>query len=94
MGERCGTGNPAGGTVSASTWDWMDSALLYHLSRESTSYAGVLLDKDGSMEWPRWKKQTQQSHSFSIFFMISNGLHDVTCVPPDHLPYFRMKLYT
>jgi hypothetical protein len=58
MGERCGTGSPAGGTVNASTWDWMDSAPLYHLSRESIAYAGVFLDKDGSMKWHRQKKQT------------------------------------
>ncbi len=56
MGERFGTGNPAGGTVNASTWDWMDSAPLYHLRRESTAYAGVLLDTDYSMKWCRQKK--------------------------------------
>ncbi len=56
--ERCGTGNPAGSMVNASMWDWMDSAPLYHLRRESTAYAGVLLDTDGSMKWCRWKKWT------------------------------------
>jgi hypothetical protein len=50
MDERCDTGNPEGGMVNASTWDWIDSAPLYHLSKESTTYAGVLLDKDGSMK--------------------------------------------
>jgi hypothetical protein len=58
MGERCGTGNPAGGTVNASMWHWMDSAPQYHLNRESTAYAGVLLDEDGSMKWHRQKKRT------------------------------------
>jgi hypothetical protein len=53
MGERFGTGNPAGGMVNAFMWDWMDSAPLYHPRRESTAYAGVLLDKDISMKWRR-----------------------------------------
>ncbi len=58
MGERCGIGNPARGMVNASTWDWMDGAPVYHLSREPTAYARILLDKDGSMKWCRQKKQT------------------------------------
>ncbi len=58
MGERCGTGNSAGGTVNAFTWDWMDRAPIHHLRRESKAYAGVLLDTDGSMKWRRWEKQT------------------------------------
>jgi hypothetical protein len=31
MGERIGTGNPAGGTVNAFAWDWIDGAPLHHL---------------------------------------------------------------
>ncbi len=58
MGERCGTGNPAGVMVNASRWVWMDSAWLYHLRRKSTAYAGVLLDTDVSMKWHRQKKRT------------------------------------
>ncbi len=58
MGERCSTGDPAGGTVNASTWDWVDNAPEYHLSIESTAYAGVLLEKDGSMKWCRRKERT------------------------------------
>ena len=50
IGERIGTGNPAGFTVNASTWDWIDGAPLHHLKRVSTAYAGVLLDTDGSMK--------------------------------------------
>jgi hypothetical protein len=57
MGERIGTGNPAGGTVNASAWNWLDGAPLHHLRRVSTAYAGVLLDTDGSMKWRRQKKQ-------------------------------------
>ena len=56
MGERIGTGNLAGGTVNTFAWDWIDGALLHHLRRESTAYAGVLLDTDGSMKWHRQKK--------------------------------------
>ena len=55
MGERIGKGNPAGGTVNAVTWDWIDGAPPRHLRRESTTYAGVLLDTDGSMKWCRRK---------------------------------------
>ncbi len=58
MGERIGTGNPAGGTVNAVEWDWIDGAPLRHLRRESTTHAGVLLDTDGSMKWHRRKKRT------------------------------------
>ena len=57
MGERIGTGNPAGNTVNAATWDWIDGAPLHHLRRASTTYAGVLLDTDGSMKWRRQKKR-------------------------------------
>jgi len=57
MSERIGTGNPAGGTVNAVAWDWIDGAPLRHLRRESTTYAGVLLDTDGSMKWHRQKKR-------------------------------------
>jgi len=57
MGKRIGTGNPAGSKVNAVTWDWIDGALLHHLRRESTTYAGVLLDADGSMKWHRQKKR-------------------------------------
>ena len=56
MGERIGAGNPAGGAVNAVAWDWIDGAQLHHLRRESTTYAGVLLDTDGSMKWRRQKK--------------------------------------
>ena len=55
MGERIGTGNPAGGAVNAFAWDWIDNTLLHHLRRVSTAYAGVLLDTDGSMKWCRQK---------------------------------------
>jgi hypothetical protein len=58
MGERLGTGNPAGCRVNAVTWDWiLDGAPLHHLRRESTTSAGVLLEKDGSMKWLRQKKR-------------------------------------
>ena len=57
MGERIGTDSPAGGTVNAVTWDWIDGAPLHHLRRESKTYAGVLLDTDGSMNWCRQKKR-------------------------------------
>ncbi len=57
MGERIGTGNPEGGTVNASAWDWLDGTPLHHLKRVSTAYTGVLLDTDGSMKWCRQKKQ-------------------------------------
>jgi hypothetical protein len=67
MGERIGTGNPAGGTVNAFAWDWIDGAPLHHLRRESTAYAGVLLDTDGSMKWRRRKKRAQQSYKFIIY---------------------------
>ena len=56
VGERIGTGNPAGGTVNAVAWDWIDGAPLHHLRRESTAYAGVLLDTYCSMKWSRQKK--------------------------------------
>jgi len=46
----------SGVMINAFMWDWMDGALLHHLRRESTAYAGVLLDKDGSMKWRRQKK--------------------------------------
>ena len=53
MGDRIGTGNPAGGAVNTVVWDWIDGAPLCHLRRESTTRAGVLLDTDGSMKWRR-----------------------------------------
>jgi hypothetical protein len=56
MGERIGTGNLAGGRVNAFAWDWIDDAPLHHLRRESTAYAEVLLDTDGSTKWCRWMK--------------------------------------
>jgi hypothetical protein len=60
MGERIGTGNPAGGMVNAfACRDWIDGAPLHHLRRESTENAEVLIDKDGSMKWRRWKKRPQ-----------------------------------
>jgi hypothetical protein len=49
--KRFGTGNVARGVVKVFTWDWIDIALLHYLRRESTAYAGVLLDRDGSMKW-------------------------------------------
>jgi hypothetical protein len=53
--------NQKGGTydhrVDASTWDWMNSVPPSALRRESTAYAGVVLDTDGSMKWHRQKKQ-------------------------------------
>ena len=57
MGERIGTGNPAGCRVNAVTWNWIDGAPLHHLRRESTTYAGVLLETDVSMKWRRQKKR-------------------------------------
>jgi hypothetical protein len=48
---------PAGNMVNAATWDWIDGAPLHHLRRASTTYAGVLLDTDGSMKWRRQKKR-------------------------------------
>ena len=66
LGDRIGTGNPAGGTVNAVAWDWIDGAPLRHLRRESTT-AGVLLDTDGSMKWRRRKKWAQQSFKFTIY---------------------------
>jgi hypothetical protein len=67
MCKRIGTGNPAGGTVNAVTWDWKDGAPPHHLRRESTTYAGVLLDTDGSMKWCRQKKRAYQSCKFTIY---------------------------
>jgi hypothetical protein len=61
IGERIGTGNPTGGTVNAIAWDWIFGAPLCHLRRESTIYAGVLLDKDGGIKWHRQKKRAYQS---------------------------------
>jgi hypothetical protein len=54
--KRLDTGNVAGGAVKVFTWDWMDFALLHYLRGESTAYAGVLLDQDGSMKWRQQKK--------------------------------------
>ncbi len=56
--KQFGTGNMAGGTEKVFTWDWMDAALSHYLRGESTAYAGVLLDRDGSMKWRRQKKHT------------------------------------
>jgi hypothetical protein len=67
MGERIGTGNPAGGTVNAVTWDWIDGAPLHHLMRESTAYVGVLIDTDNSMKWRRQKKRACQSYKFIVY---------------------------
>ena len=57
VAERIGTGCPAEAMVNIFAWDWIDSALLHHLRRVSTAYAGVLLDTEGSMKWLRQKKQ-------------------------------------
>jgi hypothetical protein len=43
--------------VNAVVLDWIDGAPIRHLRRESTTYAEVLLDTDGSMKWCRQKKQ-------------------------------------
>jgi hypothetical protein len=55
--KRFGTGNVAGGVVKVFTWDWMGIALLHYLRGESTAYAEILLDQDGSMKWHRQKKR-------------------------------------
>ena len=67
MGERIGAGNPAGSTVNAAAWDWVNGAPLCHLRRESTTYAGVLLDTDGSMKWHRQKRRAYQFYKFTIY---------------------------
>ncbi len=54
--KRFGTGNMVGGASKVFTWDWMDVALLHYLRGESTAYAGILLDQNGSMKWHQWKK--------------------------------------
>ncbi len=80
--------------VDAFTWDGMNSAPLFVQMRESTAYAGVLLDTDGSMKWHRQKSR----HSGITLLLFI--LHDVKCSsrcqmsPGDHIPYFRMKLST
>jgi hypothetical protein len=52
--------NQQGGTydhrVDASRWDGMNNAPSLVRWRESTVYAGVLLDTDGCMKWHRKKK--------------------------------------
>jgi hypothetical protein len=55
MGDRIGTSGRGCGQYFR--WNWMDGVPLHHLRRESTAYAGVLLDTDGSMKWHRQKKQ-------------------------------------
>jgi hypothetical protein len=94
MGERIGTGNPAGGTVNAVTWDWIDGAPLHHLRRESTPYAGVLLETDGSMKWRR--QRSGHSSLTSSLFILHNVEHSSQCqvCHGDHIPSFRIKLYT
>jgi hypothetical protein len=44
MDNRFGTGNLAGSVVKVFMWAWIDVALIHYLRRESTAYAGMLLD--------------------------------------------------